>query len=280
MAGLADRWIDFDAATVASLFVPGGAERFGKLAGLRSEGARRAPLRAAVAWCGDPDGVLERNLEQLGAERVLVAPSRPSVGAHAVRPQIHMADYLVSTLQPLGISHEGPSAPIHFDLPAELATAGEEHLAQLGLAGRRFVAVHPGSGSASKNWPAERLAVLVERLPEVLGAAPLVLAGPADKAAVARLLARLPTPPALVWDLPLPELAAVLRHADAYLGNDSGPTHLAAMLGCPTLALFGPTDPDRWAPRGRRVRVLRHRTLPELAPAAVLDALVNLVRQP
>ncbi|MBA2447359.1 MAG: glycosyltransferase family 9 protein [Chloroflexi bacterium] len=280
LAELADRWIDFDAVAVASLFVPEGAECFGARAGLRSEGAHRAPLQAAVAWCGDPDGVLRRNLEQLGAEHVLVAPSRPSVGAHGVRPRIHMADHLVGTLQSLGVGPRDASAPIRLDVPATLAANAHARLTRLGLAGRRWVAVHPGSGSASKNWPVERLATLVERLPSTVGASALVLAGPADEDAVAQLLARLAPPPLLVRDLPLPELAAALQHADAYVGNDSGPTHLAAMLGRPTLALFGPTDPALWAPRGPRVRVLHHPPLADLAPDVVLNALAGLLRQP
>ena len=56
----------------------------------------------------------------------------------------------------------------------------------------------------------------------------------------------------------LGRLAAVLAHADGYLGNDSGVTHLAAAAGCRTLALFGPSDADKWSPKGRGgVRVLR-----------------------
>ena len=53
--------------------------------------------------------------------------------------------------------------------------------------------------------------------------------------------------------------------------------HLAAMLGLPTLALFGPTDPATWAPRGPHVRVLRHEPLAELTPRAVLAALRDLI---
>ncbi|HSE95533.1 MAG TPA: glycosyltransferase family 9 protein, partial [Methylomirabilota bacterium] len=57
-------------------------------------------------------------------------------------------------------------------------------------------------------------------------------------------------------DPTLPQLAALLAAARGYVGNDSGPTHLAAAVGCPTLALFGPSDPGVWAPHGAHVRVL------------------------
>jgi len=57
-------------------------------------------------------------------------------------------------------------------------------------------------------------------------------------------------------NLNLAQVAALLCRADLYLGNDSGITHLAAAVGAPTVALFGPSDPRRWAPRGPTVRLL------------------------
>jgi len=57
--------------------------------------------------------------------------------------------------------------------------------------------------------------------------------------------------------LPLRTLAAVLARASVYLGNDSGVSHLAAAAGAPTVAVFGPTDPDRWSPVGPAVRTVR-----------------------
>ncbi len=61
----------------------------------------------------------------------------------------------------------------------------------------------------------------------------------------------------VIEGLDLPQLAALLARAKAYLGNDSGVTHLAAAVGVPTVALFGPTLPDVWAPLGESVRVLQ-----------------------
>ena len=58
-------------------------------------------------------------------------------------------------------------------------------------------------------------------------------------------------------DLPLPELAAILARADLFLGHDSGVSHIAAAAGARALLLFGPSDPDIWAPPSKKVRVLR-----------------------
>ena len=112
-------------------------------------------------------------------------------------------------------------------------------------------------------WPG--FAALARRL-RAAGLPLVALAGPADGPAVEALLeAGALEEEALARDWPLPEIAALLSLARAVVGNDSGPTHLAAAVGCPTVALFGPTDPAVWAPLGAHVRVvgwlLRRRSL-------------------
>src|SRR5262249_20068677 len=119
--------------------------------------------------------------------------------------------------------------------------------------GERFVAVHPGSGSPAKNWPARRFADLAAALG---GGRPwLLVEGPADEEA-ATIVRRVPGA-VVARGLAPRVLGAVLAAADLYGGNDSGVTHLAAAWGAPTLALFGPTDPDVWSPLGERVQIVR-----------------------
>jgi hypothetical protein len=119
-------------------------------------------------------------------------------------------------------------------------------------------AVHPGSGGGPKCWPPERFAALAARL----GAPVLLIEGPADAEACEAVRSRLPAagpPLAEARALPFPELAALLGRCAAYVGNDSGISHLAAALGCPTVAVFGPTDAAVWAPLGPRARVVAPR---------------------
>ena len=71
-------------------------------------------------------------------------------------------------------------------------------------------------------------------------------------------------------------LAGVLSQLDFFLGHDSGVTHLAALLGTPTVALFGPTEPARWAPRGRAVMVIREKP----CRCASWDAVRNCIEKP
>ena len=229
-------------------------------------------LDVAVAWCADPDGTLGRALRARGATQVVVTPSRPPP-----ERQIHVARYLLETLEPLGVEHDGP-----LDLPPiRISTGGErqarEEILALGLEGQPFVAIHPGSGSPAKNWPAERFAEVVAVLERDHGLPSLVLGGPADAEVLERLRAAMRTQPRVLLDRPLPVVAAVLRRARAFLGNDSGLAHLAGLLGVPTLALFGPTDPVHWSPLGPQVRTLRSEPLADLPADRVLAELSLLL---
>jgi heptosyltransferase III len=123
------------------------------------------------------------------------------------------------------------------------------------------VAIHPGSGSESKNWPMRSWAELGRRL---VAASPdlalLLVEGEADGEQAQFILEVWKDLPHLRarW-LPLPILAAVLRETALFLGHDSGITHVAsaARRDLPVIALFGPTDPAVWAPPRSGVRVLK-----------------------
>jgi hypothetical protein len=107
-----------------------------------------------------------------------------------------------------------------------------------------FAVIHPFSGSARKNWPLEKFRRLANGLARTM---PVHWCRGVDDP---------PLDGAVRID-DLYQLACWLAGARLYVGNDSGITHLAAAVGAPVLALFGPTDPDIWAPRGENVRVAR-----------------------
>jgi hypothetical protein len=119
-----------------------------------------------------------------------------------------------------------------------------------------FVAMHPFSGSAKKNWPLERFRAVAAKL-----RGPVEwCAGPEEKLDDAVRIAD------------LYELSEWLASARLYIGNDSGITHLAAAVGTPAIALFGPSDPAVWGPRGERVRILKAMPMEDLQPEAVVAA--------
>lgn len=134
------------------------------------------------------------------------------------------------------------------------------------------IAVHPGSGSANKNWPAEKWRALIATLPGPV----CVILGEAE----ADLWRDLPFPSAveLAIDQPLETLVTKLAACRLFLGHDSGISHLAAACGMPSVLLFGPTDPAMWAPPSPRVRVLRRGpTLGSISVPEVREAVATLL---
>lgn len=117
----------------------------------------------------------------------------------------------------------------------------------------RSISIHPGSGSAGKNWPIERWVELCGWLERELRAQLLIVSGEAD-AVAADALAAFGRP---ARNLPLEDLVTHFSQCRLFLGHDSGISHLAAACGAPSILLFGPTDPARWAPPAPQVRVLR-----------------------
>lgn len=141
----------------------------------------------------------------------------------------------------------------------------------------QFWLMIPGASARipQKRWPAGRYAALARSL--ALPA--VVVGGPGEQALAAEILAA--APGALDFSgqrSPPPVLAALAKRAAFAVGNDTGPTHLVAACGCPTLALFGPrSDPARSAPRGTATAVLPTQDLAALGVEAVRAALGGLV---
>jgi heptosyltransferase-3 len=126
--------------------------------------------------------------------------------------------------------------------------------------GAAFAAIHPFSGSPRKNWPIARFRKLAEKLPFPVS----WCAGPEED-----------LPDATRYEN-LYELGCWLASARVYIGNDSGITHVAAGVGVPVVAIFGPSDPAVWAPCGERTRVV-HGTLETITVEEVMNAVCSLV---
>ncbi len=189
----------------------------------------------------------------------------------------HQRHDLDQALARLGLPGAG-AVPFRLPLPEHLRRQG---LLQRALLGRQpgMVALLPATcGLEAKRYPIGHF-VAVARALEAEGVTPVVVVGPGEEDVAAPLVAdaRARIAPT-AWALD--EIAALLAACDAAVGNDSGLTHLAAAIGCPTVALFGPTAPARTAPVGG-AQVLcapgsgntASAGLDDLDPAAVLAAL-------
>lgn len=121
------------------------------------------------------------------------------------------------------------------------------------------IAILPVSRWATKNWPIDSFTEAARRLRQELSATLFLLGAKTDKPACDRIAQALPADSVvnLAGELSLPETGGVLKAMDLLVANDSGPVHMAAAVGIPTLVLFGPTDPLRTGPYGNNHRVLR-----------------------
>jgi heptosyltransferase-3 len=150
-----------------------------------------------------------------------------------------------------------------------------------GLPGRRWLALGPGARWEPKRWPPVQFRELVLSRREDFDAV-VLLGSAADKDSCRSIAEGLSLPCLdLAGRTSLLETAALLSHMRLFIGNDSGPGHLAAAVGIPTLTLFGPGEPQRyrpWNPRGRWLQS-PNRDIRALQVSHVADALTELLRE-
>ncbi len=168
-----------------------------------------------------------------------------------------VVEHLLSAVEPLGATAE-PRPRIY--LTDEERGAAVEALQRAGVApAARFAVLAPGANWEYRRWPEKRHAALARRLAQEAGLA-CVLAGGAADVALCERIARDAEGVAvsLAGCLDIRGSAAVVERAAVFVGSDSGPMHVAAAVGTPVVALFGPNTPVRFAPRGAPSRVIRH----------------------
>jgi heptosyltransferase III len=209
-----------------------------------------------VSFLYAPEGTFESNLKRAAPQtRLITAEGRPATTTPA-------SQHLATWLPKAGIFKAVLRPPKIYPSEEDLKSAGEE-LRRLGGEGP-WILIHPGSGSQQKRWPVENFAKL-SRILTGKGFCIGVLEGPADTGvgeAFQRSLEIERKPEgvgvvARLQNLPLNLVAAMLASSRGFIGNDSGITHLAAAVGAPTIAVFGPTSSRIWGPTGALVKVLQ-----------------------
>ncbi len=267
---LVDAWFPVEAAWAASLFTPNPAPK-----------ARHAFASFSHILLFSKSEILASALQEIAGARIGRVSPRPPVGQ-----RLHVAEYALGHIREWGWLP--PSATATNQI---IASSPGPPLAATENPGSKTVLFHPGAGSPRKRWPLQGFLEVAARV-KTLRVSPEFVIGPAD------------------YDL-LPELerhgAAVHRPADcldllqlcraaaAYVGNDSGASHLAAWANLPSVVIFGPTDPERWRPLGCTVEIVQpplecrpcfeteaancsaENCLSSTAPNVVLEALERLI---
>ena len=168
----------------------------------------------------------------------------------------HRIDRDLAALKPLGI--HASETPPRLWLTGEDDAAADQLLNRLGI--RRdqpIMIVQPGARYWFKAWPAERFAELADCLASDYGFQVLIGGSRDEEALAQRIQAAARTSPVSIAGLTtLKQFASIAKRAALFVGNDSGAMHMAAAVGTPMVALFGPSNPDEWGPRGDRMTVL------------------------
>lgn len=236
---------------------------------------------AVYSWFASGNHEFIRRLQAMTGGVARVFPFRPT------RVEGHQVDYYLSCLD-----HQVDSAEPAVIIRPEALRWSEELWVKHALHRRAILTIAPGSGAREKNWPAEFFHAVSQWWREKTGGEVVFLIGPVEQARGGIDLLR--SDCIVASDLSLSQAAALLGRSDVYLGNDSGISHLAAATGVRTVALFGPADPRQWAPRGKRVIVLRrnldcspcqdiimktcphHACLTEFRPGEIIATLAHL----
>lgn len=251
-SGLVDETYDYGSLMWSELFASSGIRTH------RLQDVMRH-IDYVICWLRDPEGIMERNLEAQGIARIVVAPGRPPN-----ENDIHIVTYLAASIGVADIVDN------FYSIEMQSCVSQDEFVHEA-----RPFAIHPGSGGAWKCWPVSHFAAIIRRLWQ-RQVPVLLLAGPADEERVQQLISTIGTPSqssllTLLEHVPLLDVAKQLQRCRGYLGNDSGITHLAAMLGVPTIALFGRSNPVLWHPVGPHVQVIHASELAHLSIDTVIE---------
>lgn len=217
-----------------------------------------------ISYLFDPDEVFKWNISHSGNHHYIKGPHRPDE-----KLNIHAIDSLLKPLEKLAV-YESGIVPDLERLTGSQPKSERKHVR---------IAMHPGSGSPMKNWPTERWCELIQHYSETTHLEILVVGGEAERELCDLIPNHLPEGKCQVlMNRPLDELARSLAECDAFIGHDSGISHLAAALSVPVVVLWGPTNLNVWRPIGKHVTIIESDNgLPGITPRQVIREINRLL---
>lgn len=188
------------------------------------------------------------------------------------------------------------SLALEFPLTVADRAEAETLLGREWSGGSPLIGLHPGARPPARRWPAGHFAALADALVRRFDARLVLTGGPGEEATAIAVAEQMHAKPLiLAGRTSLGGLAAVIAQLDLFVGNDTGPAHLACAVETPSVTIFGPADPRRWAPLDTAHHTIvrhpvscspcsywdcpiDHRCLRRLAPSTVLDTATELLR--
>lgn len=257
--GLVDRVESIGARALAGFFARGG-ELAEELVDYFSE------FDLIISYLYDPDQIFRTNVARCTRAQFIPGPHRPND-----RMTDHATQTYLKPLERLAIFDADPVPRLRMGDGASSAAPLFPNAS--GQEAALVLALHPGSGGEHKNWPEEKWVELLQHLMNSTRYNLLLVGGEAEGERLQRLAAALPpTRVRVAQSKPLPELAQMLQRSTAFIGHDSGISHLAAAVGLPGVILWGDTAEEIWRPPSEKMIVLRHMAgLAALPVAEVLE---------
>ncbi|HJR76231.1 MAG TPA: putative lipopolysaccharide heptosyltransferase III [Nitrospiraceae bacterium] len=180
---------------------------------------------------------------------------------HVVKPSpedAHRIEYDLAAVRSLGLTSATARPTLYLSSDEELSAKQvlNELSAEDGRSSKLII-IQPGARYPLKVWPGERFAELADRLVRAVPCR-ILLGGDSGERSVAEAVRDRTQcrPTVIAGRLSLLEFGALLKQCDLFIGNDGGAMHMAAAVGTPVVALFGPTYPQRWGPRGAPSEIL------------------------
>jgi heptosyltransferase-3 len=166
-------------------------------------------------------------------------------------PHTHCVDATLSAFRWLGMQTPNPAPLLRYEIHPR-----EAEKMRAALRDRKYVVIHPGAAMTTKRWEPGRFAAIARTL-QSEGYVIALTGGPGEDSVVVDV-ARNVAGASIFLGLTIPELAELIRGATLYVGNDSGPMHLAAAVGTPTVAVWGSSDSRAWRPWAVPSRVVQN----------------------
>jgi ADP-heptose:LPS heptosyltransferase len=176
----------------------------------------------------------------------------------AGRIEMHTAEHRLQQLLYTGLPEMPlPAAKVYVN--ADVADRVRRKLAEQGIGpDQPFAVIRPGASQANKRWPTERFGAIAQWLRDAHGIATVVNLGPGDEQIAAEVKQRFAGLGIIVSDLDLRGLVALLAGSSLFIGNDTGPTHIAAALSRKSVVIFGASDSKVWSPWKTEYRLIEN----------------------
>jgi heptosyltransferase-2 len=257
--GLADAVRPIESRPMASFFARDGELDF-ELAVYFSRFA------LTISYLYDPDEILKENIQRSSNTQFIIGPHRPDEGGRS-----HATEVFLKPLEQLTIFGADTAPRLEIQLaPDNAMPAG------------KWLAVHPGSGSEGKNWPERKWAELLPMIVANSDLNLLLIGGEAEGKRLEALASTIPAQRLMVArNIQLPALAQRMKQCLAFIGHDSGISHLAAALDLPGLILWGYSAQHIWRPKSEKLIIVREpKGLFVLSVPQVMTQLASLLKTP